>query len=53
MTTTDALLVINANTLSLTLERNRLRAALITLLIYAADDVPKEVIAQAQAAIAD
>lgn len=51
MTTTDALLVINVNTLNLTLERNRLRAVVLTLLIYAADDVPKEVIAQAQAAL--
>jgi len=49
MTTTDALLVINANTLSLTLERNRLRAALITLLTYA--EVPEEVRAQAKAAL--
>ena len=50
MTTTDALLVINANTLNLTLERNKLRAALITLLLYA-PDAPADVIAQAQAAL--
>jgi len=50
MTTTDALLIINANTLSLTLERNHLRAALAALLLYA-DEAPDEVRAQAQAAL--
>ena len=50
MTTTDALLVINANTLNLTLERNRLRAALLTLLLYA-EEAPDDVRAQAKAAL--
>lgn len=50
MTTTDALLIINANTLNLTLERNRLRAALAALLLYA-EQAPADVRAQAQAAL--